>query len=154
MLTVAVLGIASGAAAAALRTPDPVTVEAVQSEVDALIRDFQSMRRDNDNKLASTCGLNMRLYTYHQRLASSRAYDQSAILKGRYAQQLARGVSANRAAYFRDPWNNPYWIRHYCSADKRSSSVMIYSFGPNRRRDSSAVERNGDDIAGYVLRSG
>lgn len=52
---------------------------------------------------------------------------------GKFAR--ARGES-NRGRYFLDPWNNPYWL--YARAD--SDVVLVYSFGPNRRRDASAEE--------------
>lgn len=47
----------------------------------------------------------------------------------------ARGESS-RGRYFLDPWNNPYWL--YARSD--SDVVLVYSFGPNRRRDASAEE--------------
>ena len=37
----------------------------------------------------------------------------------------------DRYGYFLDPWNNPYWIRY----EHGSGRAVIYSFGPNRRRD-------------------
>ena len=49
-----------------------------------------------------------------------------------------------------DPWNSPYWIRDKCSKDRSRRSVFVYSFGPNRRRDSSHWEVAGDDIGTYV----
>lgn len=38
----------------------------------------------------------------------------------------------DRQGYFLDPWSNPYWIR----TKQRSGEVVVYSFGPNRKRDS------------------
>ncbi len=35
----------------------------------------------------------------------------------------------DRKRYFLDPWMNPYWLH------KRGNRLLIYSFGPNRRRD-------------------
>ena len=51
----------------------------------------------------------------------------------------------DRRGYFLDPWNNPYWV-HY---NKRTRSGLVYSFGPNRRRDvvvRDAGSDPGDDI--------
>ena len=56
----------------------------------------------------------------------------------------------NRRGYFLDPWNNPYWIYHL----RRDGRIVLYSFGPNRRRDTafrpqgqpSDAPVQGDDI--------
>ena len=56
----------------------------------------------------------------------------------------------DRFGFYLDPWNNPYWIKWQRSKRR----LIIYSFGPNRRRD-SRFERKADlqpdDIA-IVLR--
>ena len=49
-----------------------------------------------------------------------------------------------RANYVLDQWNSPYWVRHKCGSGR--VTVFIYSFGPNRQRDSSEWEILGDDI--------
>lgn len=82
----------------------------------------------------------------------------SAFLEGRRSPAeavrlgLAEGapeVRADRRGYFLDPWNNPYWVR--ARGDGR---VVLYSFGPNRRRDSDFEEGDlaaqGDDLAAEV----
>ena len=56
---------------------------------------------------------------------------------------------ALRRQYFLDPWNLPYWIRHRCS-EGRTTAVFVYSFGPNRRRDSDPGEIRGDDIGAHA----
>lgn len=56
----------------------------------------------------------------------------------------------DRKGYFVDPWNNPYWI-FYAKKGRRG---LLYSFGPNRRRDTrlpkkgvpAVFEAGGDDI--------
>lgn len=50
-----------------------------------------------------------------------------------------------RKVYFLDPWNNPYWLFH----DKKTGRTTLYSFGPNRMRDSrpkKSGEPKGDDV--------
>jgi hypothetical protein len=50
-----------------------------------------------------------------------------------------------RKAYFLDPWNNPYWLFH----DKKTGRTTLYSFGPNRMRDTRVKktgEPAGDDV--------
>ncbi|HRC56631.1 MAG TPA: hypothetical protein PKU97_11950, partial [Kofleriaceae bacterium] len=54
-------------------------------------------------------------------------------------------VRRDRRGYFLDPWNNPYWVVF----DRRTRACVVYSFGPNRRRDLSARalhEGTGDDV--------
>jgi hypothetical protein len=49
--------------------------------------------------------------------------------------ELAPLAAEERARFFLDPWNQPYWLLF----EKRgpdSGRVVVYSFGPNRRRDS------------------
>jgi len=61
------------------------------------------------------------------------------------SQFLGGAARRDRVGYFLDPWNNPYWIRHA----RRSDAVLLYSFGPNRRRDSDldrSSRLGGDDI--------
>lgn len=51
----------------------------------------------------------------------------------------------DRRGYFLDPWNNPYWM----FVDRRTRRGMVYSFGPNRRRDINVREKAsdpGDDV--------
>jgi hypothetical protein len=54
----------------------------------------------------------------------------------------AVGDSARRR-YAVDPWGTAYWIRARRVADE--FSVTVYSFGPNRRRDTDAGEAAGGD---------
>lgn len=57
----------------------------------------------------------------------------------------ADAVRRDRRGYFLDPWNNPYWIVW----DKKHARVAIYSFGPNRLRDTEVRESDvpaGDDL--------
>jgi hypothetical protein len=44
-------------------------------------------------------------------------------------------LSFPREDYFLDPWNQAYWIAFHRTG-KESGRVLLYSFGPNRRRDS------------------
>ncbi|MGE0872827.1 MAG: hypothetical protein AB7P03_30005 [Kofleriaceae bacterium] len=79
----------------------------------------------------------------------------SSYLEGRgtAAEPSALEVRTDRRGYFLDPWNNPYWI----SYDRREQIGVIYSFGPNRRRDlvrGDPDNATGDDvIAHFELRA-
>lgn len=63
----------------------------------------------------------------------------------------------DRKGYFLDPWSNPYWI----IVTKKGGRGLLYSFGPNRRRDTHLprkkiaedFEASGDDImVGFSVR--
>lgn len=60
-------------------------------------------------------------------------------------EQGSGAVRRDRRGYFLDPWNNPYWIVW----DKKRGRVALYSFGPNRLRDTEVRESDraaGDDL--------
>jgi hypothetical protein len=54
-----------------------------------------------------------------------------------------------RRKYGVDPWGTSYWVRFKKVSD-REHRVVVYSFGPNRRRDgaedSMGEGESGDDI--------
>ncbi len=82
-------------------------------------------------------------------------YQQAYLLGGEYSRLLASNGNAARAEYLLDPWNSAYWIRHKCRNGREAR--FIYSFGPNRRRDSSDWEigdeaAGGDDIGVHLNR--
>lgn len=52
----------------------------------------------------------------------------------------------DRLGYFLDPWNNPYWL-----VFERSGRTVIYSFGPNRRRDTDVTRVQSDASLAEVL---
>jgi hypothetical protein len=67
------------------------------------------------------------------------------------AALAARAILDERTEFSFDPWNSPYWIRDRCERDEGRRVAFVYSFGPNRSRDSSRWEIMGDDIGQYVL---
>ncbi len=62
-----------------------------------------------------------------------------------------QGLAKQRAEFFLDPWNTPYWVRDICARHGRQRSVMVYNFGPNRRRESDHDVISGDDLGLIVL---
>lgn len=132
-MLVLVLGFATTAAFRAIHSARPEVLEVARFEVDALADDF--------TRLAETrCGLHKRVYTFVSQ------YDQEAVETGRFTGLMAQGLPEERAEFFLDPWNSPYWVRHDCSRGRREQVVLVYSFGPNRRRDSTRTELLGDDV--------
>ncbi|RMH19710.1 MAG: hypothetical protein D6696_09955 [Acidobacteria bacterium] len=120
------------------RAASPAALEAARTEVEALAQDFV------DGRAHSRCNTHRRLYTFVER------YDQDGLFEGSFAALADRGLPEERARYFIDPWGSPYWIRDRCSKSRGRRITFIYSFGPNRRRDSSRYEILGDDVGAYV----
>lgn len=132
------LGLISSTASRAQRDAHPATLEAAQAEVEAIRRDFESGR------VRSRCSIHKRLYTFVVQ------YDQPNLLRGEFASLKSQGLPEERADFLLDPWNSPYWIRDRCDRETRRRVVFVYSFGPNRRRDSTVLEIKGDDVGAYI----
>lgn len=138
----AVVGLGTGTAAAwrVQAAAHPESVAAAQVEVEALRRDFA------EGRLRTKCGLHRRLYTYVEK------YGENDLLRGEFSGLTARGLPEARAQFLFDPWNSPYWIRDTCSKDRKRRAIFVYSFGPNRRRDTGAWGIHGDDVGAFIRR--
>ncbi len=106
-------------------------LEQARLEVEALADD---LRRRH---FRSRCGIHKRFYTFTR--------DYGGRPEGSAFHALEQ-VESTRRTYYLDPWNQPYWLRHRCSADRQDAVIFVYSFGPNRRRDSTAEALAGDDV--------
>ncbi len=135
------LGLITAAATRGQRDANPANMQAARIEVEAIAGDFSS------GLARSRCNLHKRLYTFVVE------YDQPDLYEGGYARLQAQGLPAERAEFFLDPWNSPYWIRDRCDRKADTRTSFVYSFGPNRRRDSSRREILGDDIGAYFSRA-
>ena len=111
---------------------DPRLIKMAEAELSALARDFLGPN------LHTRCNIHKRLYTF------AREYGQTYVFDGEFAQTALRSGDTKRARFALDPWNSAYWIRHTCENGREA--VFVYSFGPNRRRDSSDWALAGDDI--------
>ena len=116
---------------------DADRVAQAREEIASLVTDFEAPQ------LHTRCGIHKRLFTFVQE------YNQTYLGRGEFAARLRESDQYPRADYLLDPWNAPYWVRHHC-ADGRSVA-FVYSFGPDRRRDSSEWKILGDDIGGYFI---
>jgi hypothetical protein len=110
-------------------------------ETQALAEDLEVGR------LRSRCGVHKRVYTFVKEYGARRM-DRSRYM----ALADPDRVHAERRAFFLDPWNQPYWIRDDCDTRSGRRVVFVYSFGPDRRRDSSSDGIAGDDVGAYVPR--
>lgn len=134
--TILILAVLTVFAIGSLTSQDPGKVEQARLEVEALARDFSSGR------LQTRCGIHKRLYTFMHE------YQQPYLLEGEFARLLQSRGANDRASYLLDPWNSAYWIRHKCDGGREAR--FVYSFGPNRRRDSSEWQLRDQDIGAYV----
>lgn len=139
-------GVLLAAMAAGVLTPwlipgatDAERLALAADETRALAEDFQVRR------LRSRCGVHKRIYTFVEQYGARRMDRGSYV-----ALPDPGGVHAERRAYFLDPWNQPYWIRDDCDALTQRRVTFVYSFGPDRRRNSRAAGIGGDDVGSYV----
>ena len=124
------LGAVTAQGSRALASDDPARRAAAGRETEALREAFAS------GLVAGRCGVHKRLYTFVEE--SGRV--------GLRSSEFARLAEPERAEYFLDPWNMPYWIRHACSERDGRSTLVVYSFGPDRRRQSVGLAIEGDDV--------
>ena len=118
---------------------DPIVAEVTKTEIRAIEQDLRGLIEDG----ALPCKKHERL----NRMAKMSKSDR--LSKGSFRSLVAKGLPEERAEFFIDPWATAYWVRTTCN-DKRTK-VYIYSFGPNRRRDSKKWKRRDDDI-GVIFR--
>lgn len=125
------------------RDVDPVLLENAGIELEALKIDFLA-----GGKIRSDCNVHRRIFTFMEQSG------HDDLRQGKFAALTARGLPQERAEFFLDPWNYPYWIRDRCSGDKSRRITVVYSFGPNRIRDSTPWRILGDDVAVFIYKKG
>ena len=140
---VVVLGSSSPGLTRLLKPVNPELVATARVELEALSQDFVTMFQLGRARPTS-CGLSKRVYTCLVK------FNQNYLHKGAFSRLRSEGLPDARADFFIDPWNSPYWIRHDCSRRSGGEVVTVYSFGPNRRRESRKWEVRGDDIAASI----
>lgn len=141
LIVTAFLGFVSAAYSRHSTGSSTELVETARIELEALAADFGVRSRT-----ISKCGNHKRVFSWAEK------YDKVDQLRaGRFAGLVEQGLPEARGEYFIDPWNTAYWIRHKCSKSRKREIAFLYSFGPNRRRDSTEWELLGDDV-GVVLR--
>jgi hypothetical protein len=132
------LGLVSATATRAQRNARPENMQATRTELEAISHDFA------EGLASSECNLHKRLYTFVEE------YDQVRMYDGSFSRLQSQGLPKQRADFFLDPWNSPYWIRDRCIRDTDERIAFVYSFGPNRKRESSRTEILGDDIGTHI----
>ena len=142
------LGFATATWSQGRRSTDPEQLVNARAETDALADDFARLAAARDRDALTSCGYHKRVYTFFR--DKSRA---DGLRSGAFSERTEQGMPEPRAEFFLDPWSSPYWVRDRCDEDTGRRSVFIYSFGPNRSRDSNRWEILGDDIGTYVIRA-
>jgi hypothetical protein len=144
-----VIGLALGTVAIARygRAHDPDVLKLAGVEIDVLRRDFIAMAERSDETFPNRKNLHKRIYSYESKYGGGYLFD------GEFSALVSRGLPQERADFFLDPWNSPYWIRLKWDSKQRTQfTAFVYSFGPNRRRDSTQSEILGDDVGTFVFR--
>jgi hypothetical protein len=127
------------------RSGDPGNLERARIESEALKSDLVRLGNAKGKPVITKCAIHKRVYTLVQQKDYARPLQEMS-----FVGLAARGLPQARAEFFLDPWNSPYWIRDRCDDKTGRRVVFVYSFGPNRSRDSSRWEILGDDIGQYV----
>jgi hypothetical protein len=128
------------------KADDHANVAFAEAETQALARDLIEAANARHKQTITGCGLHKRIYTFVEGNQVARPLG-----KGGFAALISRGLPSARAEFYLDPWNSPYWIRDRCDEKTGLRSVFVYSYGPNRIRDSSRWEILHDDVGAYVL---
>jgi hypothetical protein len=124
----------------AMRQPsDARQLVCARAETNALVEDIVRGQAGTPDLDAMT--------SVHKRVWSSVAsgYIEDESLR-RFRAVSCQGESvgevSRRRRFIVDPWGTAYWIDVERQADSDAHRVLVYSFGPNRRRDLGA----GDDV--------
>lgn len=115
---------------------DEAGIKKTRAELEMLASDIAA---HPTAKLMKKSGIHKRVFTAMR----DGYYDFDDAAATRFG--AAPAVDDVRRKYFLDPWNNPYWVL----VEKDDNRVVVYSFGPNRRRDTEVKKRdkaNGDDV--------
>jgi hypothetical protein len=121
----------------------PELLNITQKEVGALGSDFLKVLKLSPESFPSR-NLHKRIYTFVKK------YKIDSIHHENFWNLTKQGLAEQRAQFFIDPWNTPYWIQQICDLECKKRKIFIYSFGPNRRRDSVLGEISGDDFGVQV----
>lgn len=115
---------------------DEAGIATTRAELALLAKD---MKDGATPKLFNKNGIHKRVFT-----ATRDGY--YTLADGSFATRTSGDAKdSGRRKFFLDPWNNPYWVL----VEKDEDRVVVYSFGPNRRRDTEVKKRNkpsGDDV--------
>lgn len=125
---------------------NPIVLENCHTELEALKKDLIW----GASKLgrSSTRHSNIRLYTMVEN------NDFTWMYQRQFAGLTNQGLPQDRADFFIDPWNMAYWLTFKFNKVNGRKRLVVYSFGPNRKRDSDDWAIKGDDVGIIILDTG
>lgn len=107
-------------------------------ELDLLTKDFHLVTRRMNRRLDDNLSLHTRVSSF------ARNHEADRLHFGKFSVAADSEGAKNRASFFLDPWNTPYWV--VMTGNDERITTTVYSLGPNRRRDSSSHSMKGDDV--------
>lgn len=146
IIFICLLGATTTVAVSHLKNTSSELIETATKESEALTKDMFNLATGKYGTPPTRCGYHVRVYTYFNK------YYPIKEVKNGYFDKLTTGGSSKRLKrneYYLDPWNSPYWLRDICLDDGRRF-IAVYSFGPDKKRQSLITEFLGDDIAKYI----
>jgi hypothetical protein len=80
------------------------------------------------------------LNTLRERISAGEVVTEKLARKKRVHKRVYTAVRAgylelDPKRHYLDPWNSPYWVVYQRGVDGAEPTMLLYSFGPNRRRD-------------------
>jgi hypothetical protein len=137
-----VIALAMTEVSALRRAGDPALVACARAEVRALLSAVADSNAATED-LTTGGSVHKRVWTaVHEDYLNKSALDALTAVGCRGEDPEDR---ASRRRYGVDPWGTAYWIDTN-PARGGAQSIVIYSFGPNRRRDSEPGMPTGDDV--------
>jgi len=127
--------------ATAMQNSDPRLVACARTEVAAILDDVRG------DSLSATVASGDRTHRRLYSLWRDEELDSAAATRFNAAVCESQRDLRTRRQYGVDPWGTAYWVRAW--TDERGLHLLVYSFGPNRRRDDVADVGSGaagDDI--------
>ncbi len=121
--------------------------DACHLELEAIKRDFIWKSNQLNSSLIKNYS-HLRLYQVVKR------YEFDWMYQRQFATLTEQGLPQDRADFFIDPWNMSYWLMFNKNKTTGRVRFSIYSFGPNRKRDSDHWAIKGDDIGIILLDTG
>ncbi|HSH45491.1 MAG TPA: hypothetical protein VK966_06530, partial [Longimicrobiales bacterium] len=121
------------------RGATPAELGCAEAETAAMVDDL-AYGAAATGRLAGSRSVHKRVYT-----AMEDGYIRAEGLEGYGAVECGEGLgSPARRQYAVDPWGTAYWLSF--TREESTLRVVVYSFGPNRRRDGPAGTGGGDDV--------
>ena len=118
--------------------------------LDTCRMEIEAIKKDFIVKINETGKLPFQNYIHKRVYSTVKKYKLDWLNNNEFAKLTKQGKAQNRAKFFIDSWNMPYWVLFLGNKENGRKRFVIYSFGPNRKRDSNDWTLRGDDV-GVIL---